>query len=489
MKLLKLYSILSLGILIFPLKANAQKTKPNLIIIHTDEHNFRTLGCYRDLLSEDQAFVWGKGVEVKTPNIDRIANEGAICNNFYASSPVCTPSRASFVSGNYPIKTGSYRNDIPMKDEVVTFAEVLSKEGYATSYLGKWHLDGDAKPGFAPKRKFGFNDNTYMFNRGHWKGLDDVNGKPALFGKYNPKTQKQTISLKKVTKENFTTDYLTTKTLEILERDKNKPFCIMVSIPDPHTPNTVRAPYDTMFSNLHFEKPKTLKTPLNEMPSWAGAKGKSLINELDQAKMQRYFGMVKCIDDNVGRILDFLDKNNLTDNTIVVFTSDHGDLLGEHHKNDKSNPYEASAKIPFVLRFPSKVKAGKVIRKAFTTADFTPTILGLMNAPSIKNTDGVDASTDFSSSKKEVVDGRITYMTASNQNWIASVSNRYKLVLSTKDKPWLIDLEKNPDEDINFYKNPDYKLIANEMQTELLKQAKQYNDPAFSKKKARFISK
>ncbi|QVY66597.1 sulfatase-like hydrolase/transferase [Polaribacter sp. Q13] len=489
MKLLKLYSILSLGILIFPLKSNAQKTKPNLIIIHTDEHNFRTLGCYRDILSEDQAFVWGKGVEVKTPNIDRIANEGAICNNFYASSPVCTPSRASFVSGNYPIKTGSYRNDIPMKDEVVTFAEVLSKEGYATSYLGKWHLDGDAKPGFAPKRKFGFNDNTYMFNRGHWKGLDDVEGKPAIYGKYDPKTQKQTLSVKKVTEENFTTDYLTTKTLEILERDKNKPFCIMVSIPDPHTPNTVRAPYDTMFSNLHFEKPKTLKTPLNEMPSWAGAKGKSLINELDQAKMQRYFGMVKCIDDNVGRILDFLDKNNLTDNTIVVFTSDHGDLLGEHHKNDKSNPYEASAKIPFVLRFPSKVKAGKVLRKAFTTADFTPTILGLMNAPSIKNTDGVDASTDFSSSKKEVVDGRITYMTASNQNWIASVSNRYKLVLSTKDKPWLIDLEKNPDEDINFYKNPAYKLIANEMQTELLKQAKQYNDPAFSKKKVRFISK
>ena len=98
MKLMKLYLALIVGILLLPEVSKAQEKKPNLIVIHTDEHNFRTLGCYRDQLTEDQAFVWGKGVEVKTPHIDRIANEGAICNNYYASSPVCTPSRASLVS-------------------------------------------------------------------------------------------------------------------------------------------------------------------------------------------------------------------------------------------------------------------------------------------------------------------------------------------------------------------------------------------------------
>ncbi|MCW2120310.1 sulfatase [Flavobacterium sp. 7A] len=481
------FSKILLSIVLFPLLSNAQNQKPNLIIIHTDEHNFRTLGCYRDILAEDQAFVWGKGIKVDTPNIDRLANEGSICNNFYASSPVCTPSRASLVSGKYPIATGSYRNDIPMKEEVITFAEVLRKQGYATSYLGKWHLNGDGKPEFSPKRQFGFDDNRYMFNRGHWKALDMKEGNPDVYGKYNAKTEQQFVDLKTITAENYTTDFLATKTLEILERDKNKPFCLMVSIPDPHTPNTVRPPYDTMYKDLKFEKPKTMLTPLEQMPSWAGLSEERAVSGLVQGEMQRYFGMVKCIDDNVGRILDFLDKNNLTKNTIVVFTSDHGDLMGEHHKHNKGNPYEASAKIPFVLRYPNKVKAGKVIRKALTTVDFTPTILGLMGAPQIKNTDGIDASADFTSAKKEVIDDRITYFTSANQSWMTAVTQRYKLVVSDKDKPWLIDLEKNPNEDINFYTDPAYKKTAEKLQTELLKQAKQYNDPAFSIHKKNFI--
>ncbi len=487
MKALKFLSIILSGLILFPQVLEGQKTKPNLIIIHTDEHNFRTLGCYRDILSEDQAFVWGQGVEVLTPNIDRIANEGALCNNYYASSPVCTPSRASLVSGKYPIATDAYRNNIPMNDKVVTFAQVLSKEGYSTSYLGKWHLDGDAKPGFTPERKFGFDDNRYMFNRGHWKALDDIDGKPALYGKYDPETQRQYVNLKEIGKENFTTDYLVTKTLEILERDKNGPFCLMLSIPDPHTPNTVRPPYDTMYEDLHFEKPKTLKTSIEEMPNWAGLSDDRLVYDLEQDKMQRYFGMVKCIDDNVGRILDFLDKNQLTENTIVVFTSDHGDLMGEHHKHNKGNPYEASAKIPFVLRYPKKIKAGKIIRRAYTTTDFTPTILGLMGSTQIKDVHGIDASGDFESHQKEVVDDRITYMTGSSQNWIAAVSNRYKLVLSVADHPWLIDLKVDPDEEINFYKHPEYKKIAEEFQAELLKQATKFKDPAFTINKKEFI--
>ncbi|WP_083634246.1 sulfatase-like hydrolase/transferase [Saccharicrinis aurantiacus] len=482
MNILKHFSALLFLSLLFPQLAKSQE-KPNLVIIYTDEHNFRTLGCYREQLSEDQAFVWGKGVEVKTPNIDRLAHEGSICNNFYASSPVCTPSRASFVSGKYPIATRSYRNDIPMYDDVQTFAEVLKESGYATSYIGKWHLDGDAKPGFEPARKFGFTDNRYMFNRGHWKALDDENGEPIIYGKYDAETQRQQVNLKKITDENFTTDYLTTKGLEVLERDKKGPFCLMLSIPDPHTPNTVRPPYDTMYENLFFEQPKTMQTPKDKMPKWAAVGGKSEAKELDQGKMQRYFGMVKCIDDNVGRILQFLDDNDLADNTIVLFTSDHGDLMGEHRKHNKGNPYEASAKVPFVLRYPNKVKSGKVINKAFTSTDFKPIILGLMDAKFTEETHGIDASSDFTSKKKVVTDDRITYMTSSAQSWIASLSNRYKLVLSTGSEPWLIDLQKDPNEEINFYKNPEYKEIAKKMQSELIRQAKLYKDPVFTSNK------
>jgi len=119
---------------------------PNLVIIHTDEHNFRTLGCYRDLMPKEQALVWGENAVVTTPHIDRIAAEGAICTSFYATTPVCSPSRSSFVSGRYPHNTPVYTNNIALDDGIVTFAEILRRKGYATGYAGKWHLDGSGKP-------------------------------------------------------------------------------------------------------------------------------------------------------------------------------------------------------------------------------------------------------------------------------------------------------------------------------------------------------
>ena len=371
-----------------------------------------------------------------------------------------------------------------MFDDVISFAEVLKNEGYSTSYLGKWHLDGHAKPGFAPERQFGFADNRYMFNRGHWKGIGEKeDGKPYLLGKYNEERQSQNVNLKEQPAENFTTDFLVNKTLEILERDKDKPFCIMVSIPDPHGPNSVRPPYDTMYEDMHFDKPKTMQSPVSEAPIWAGASGKNYVEELKQDQMQRYFGMVKCIDDNVGRILAFLDENKLSENTIIVFTSDHGDLMGEHHKHNKGNPFEGSAKIPFLLRYPAKVDAGKIIRKAYTTTDFAPTILNLMGVEPMKDIHGTDASADFLSSAEEIIDDRITYMTSTAQGWIASITYRYKYILSPTDGPWLIDLEEDPDEETNFYKDPKYKKVVEEMHAALIAQSNKYKDPIYDSKK------
>ena len=145
--------------------------KPNLLVIMTDEHNFRTLGCYRETLSPQQAFMWGKAV-VETPNIDSLAKNGAICTSFYATTPVCSPSRASFISGLYPQATPVVTNNIPLNDDVISFAELMKRQGYKTGFCGKWHLDGEGKPQWAPKRKFGFDDNRFMFNRGHWKKLE-----------------------------------------------------------------------------------------------------------------------------------------------------------------------------------------------------------------------------------------------------------------------------------------------------------------------------
>lgn len=239
----------------------------NVVVIHCDELNFRTLGCYRDLLPREQAYVWGDGVAVETPNLDWLARNGAICERFYVASPVCTPSRASFVSGCYPQNTGAIQNDIPMRDDVVTFAEVLRRRGYITGYAGKWHLDGPAKPGWAPNRKFGFEDNRYMFNRGHWKVLEDTPEGPRV--KARTAQGEPTYGLDGADSESYTTDFLTNKTIDFVKNHVGRPFCYMVSFPDPHGPNTVRPPYDTMFEHFDFQIPRTAQKKGEALPSWA----------------------------------------------------------------------------------------------------------------------------------------------------------------------------------------------------------------------------
>lgn len=451
-----------------------QSAKPNLIIIHTDEHSFRTLSCYQNIMTEDQAFIWGKGNNVTTPNIDALANQGAISTSYYASSPVCTPSRASLVTGLYPQATGAPKNGLHISEDIPTFATILRDKGYATSYVGKWHLAGHEKYTFGIKYKAGFEDNRYMMKGGHAPFYHVKEGEviSGLGEKAAAKKPKEEIV--------HHTDYFTDKTLEILERDKNKPFALMLSIPDPHTPDYARPPYNTMYEDMAVTAPKTMAAEYTAIkPSWAKGddKDKNEGKEFNKVALRQYFGMVKHIDDSVGRILTFLEDNNLTDNTIVVFTSDHGDMFFEHNRRNKGVPYEASSKIPFVIRYPNHIPAGKVINTAYTNVDFTPTILSLMNVKTDAKFHGLDTSEDFLSNQKVVDSDRITYFAKSGGWWVSAVNDRYKLVIDKKEKPYLFDLEKDPDELINFYYDKDYKDIAKMMQIELFKQLEKYDEP------------
>lgn len=456
--------------------------KPNLIIIHTDEHNFRTLSCYQKLMSEDQAFVWGKGNNSTTPNIDKLADQGAISTSYYASSPVCTPSRASLVSGLYPQATGAPKNGLHISEDIPTFATILRDQGYATSYVGKWHLAGHEKYSFGIKYKAGFEDNRYMMRGGHAPYYHVKNGE-VLKGLGNK-------AVKKYPKNEIVhaTDFFTDKTLDILERDKDKPFALMLSIPDPHTPDVARPPYDKMYADMNFEAPKTMAPEYVAIkPSWATDKGKNETIgkksfENDQKALVDYLGMVSHIDDSVGRILQFLEDNNLTKNTIVVFTSDHGDMFFEHNRRNKGVPYEASSRIPFVIRYPNKIPAGKVINTAYTNVDFTPTVLSLMDVKTDAKFHGLDTSEDFTNDKKVINSDRITYYAKSGGWWVTAVNDRYKLVIDKKETPYLFDLEKDPDELINFYKDPAYAGIAKMMQDELFKQLKKYDEPGLKAK-------
>ena len=352
---------------------NEQKKKPNILIIYTDQQSRSTLGSYGDKI-------------IKTNHINSLADEGAVLTNFYTNSAVCTPSRGCFLTGRYPHANGAYTNNKHFKPDEITWAMILKENGYDTGYSGKWHLDGAPKPGWAPARNMGFTDNRFMFNRGHWKKIEDVPGGTPKVSPYNVIGDEKT----------FTTDWLTDKTVDFIKQKRDKPFAYMVSIPDPHQPFTVRSPYDKMFKAEDMEIPQSFYPDKYKRPSWAKwmVSGKTI--EQKEAKLRKtkaqYFGEVKCIDDNVGRMIKALKETGQYDNTIVIFTTDHGEFMGEHGLMFKNKVLEGAYRLPFIVRWPGGVPKGKVIDNMVSTVDFQQTLLGLVGVKASGREQGRDAS-------------------------------------------------------------------------------------------------
>lgn len=459
----------------------APEKKPNLLVIHTDEQSFRTLSCYQKLLSPEQAFIWGKGNNSTTPNIDKLAEDGAICTSYYCSSPVSTPSRASMVTGLYPQVTGAPVNGMTMRDDLPTIGSILTENGYSTSYVGKWHLAGDEeKYGFGIEYNGGFTDNEFMMTAGHAPYFV----KDKKTGKLKGVNQ---AAVAKLPKDEYIhlTDFFTEKALDIMARDKDKPFCLYISIPDPHTPDYARPPYHDMYKDLNPQMPYTMTPEVaNNRPSWGkgGEKDKNEANVFKAEPLKQYFGMVKHIDDCVGQMVDYLKKNDLYDNTIIIFTSDHGDMFYEHNRMNKGVPYEASARIPFVISYPKAIPAGKVINKAHVNTDMTPTLLGLMGVKTNAKFHGEDKSADFVSKSKTVDGDCLVHFADCGGFWVSVADDRYKLVVTKGEKPWLIDLEKDPYEIKNYFNDPKYAKIAKRMIAQLKKDLVEYKSPALEKK-------
>ena len=452
---------------------------PNLLVIQTDEHNFRTLGCYRATLPAAQAFPWGEGSVVETPHLDSLARGGALCTSFYATSPVCSPSRGAFVSGRYPQNTPVVANDVPLAGDIVTFAEILRRRGYATGYAGKWHLDGKAKPGWEPARDFGFTDHRYMFNRGHWKQLALTPGGPVV--KTRDKKGLPSYEVQGADATSFTTDFLADRAVEFIAAHAAEPFCYMVSFPDPHGPDTVRPPYDEMFAEQTHRPPASFAVTAEDAPSWAPPQGKF-------QDMGKYYGMVKCIDDNVGKILAALRAEGVLDHTIVVFTADHGDLRGEHHRQNKGVPFEASAKVPFLVQAPGRIPPGTLVHEALGSVDFLPTILALMAVETAELEEGRDASALLRNghAPTEWVDVAFLRQPGrSAEGWLAAVSDRYKLVVDPVERPWLFDLEADPDELVNRFGDPALRATEAALARLLLAYGTNHGDPYAAHPKVR----
>lgn len=456
-------------------RATPQVENPNLLIMITDEHSLRTLSIYKDLLIErglaERANPWGVIDGFNTPHIDRIGHEGAVFTSMYASAPSCAPSRSSMFTGNFSHTAGVPKNGLGIAEDSQTIAKVLRTAGYKTGYAGKWHLEeGDPQPGWSPKTSFhGFDDNRYMFNSGHYKQLGfEQDGKTGCVPIKNGMKAVQSANEK-----TYTTDWLTDRALEFIEDNKANPFLYVLSIPDPHTPDIVRAPYDTMFDPAAFHMPASFSTTAmrdDSYPFWIREKQRlpegTTADSMKPAVAQ-YHGMVKCIDNNIGRILRKLEAEGILDNTIVVFSADHGEMFGEFGHENKGIPYEGSACIPFVIRYPKLITAGTVVDKAANTTDWMDTFLSLMNVDSFdpETTEGRNVAPVLTGH----ADGFEDLTVSRFGTWAAAITDRYKLIFDTSNtRPWLIDLESNPEETKNYIDEPSHQAIARTLAQELL---------------------
>ncbi len=413
--------------------------QPNLLVIHTDQQSCWTLGCYG-------------GTVVDTPHIDRLAAEGARFGNFFTNSALCTPSRGCFLTGRYPTRHGAYANNIPLHRDEITFAEVLRRAGYRTGYVGKWHLDGDPRPGWVhPERSMGFEDARYMFNRGHWKKIEDF----PMKKKDQPVVYPYSVI---GDEETYATDWLTGKTLEFLDADDDRPFCHMLSLPDPHDPVHVRPPYDRLFDPEKMPLPRTFRP--EALPDWAQAlQAESPFGTAQpdrEARLRRflalYYGEVKLIDDSVGRILARLEEKGALDRTIVVFTTDHGEYAGEHGLRAKNLLYETAYRIPLVIRWPGGIRAGARIDRVFGAVDFQPTILGLMGVAACGREDGRDGSALLRGEPVAWEDA--AYLHHCSHTRAGIFTERYELALVRDGDSILFDRVHDPDQVRNLYRDP-----------------------------------
>ena len=438
-----------------------QDKRPNLLIIHTDQLSCWALSIYAKQLTKTPNY--GK-ILVETPHIDSIGRDGAILHNFFTNSAVCTPSRGCLVTGRYPHAHGAYRNNIEMSRDGMTIAHILQRNGYETGYAGKWHLDGTPKPGWVkPERSMGFADCRFMFNRGHWKKIvDQPDGNPKALP-YKAIGDEKT----------FTTDWLADKTIEFVEKRRDRAFFYMVSIPDPHGPFTVREPYMGMYDPKDMTVPNTFK----ESPAGKRGTSRRTAGQMQKSKAH-YCGLVKCIDFNVGRILRSLKEQRILDDTIIVFTTDHGEYMGEHGLYGKNQWYRTAYQIPFLVRWPKKIRPGTLIDRFVTNVDVQQTLLGLMEVEPCGREQGRDASALLRGEKVEWVNEAMIHHSSLASAGI--FTPKYELVLKAEGDHMLFDRVSDPEQTKNLYDNSEYKKVVNELTRRIIQHNIKVDSPAVS---------
>lgn len=495
---------LCLGLLITHV-ANADSQRPNILFIMSDDHACNAISAYGGRLAE----------VAPTPNIDRLANEGIRLNRCFVTNSICTPSRAVILSGQHSHLNGvKTLNDAFPGPESGTpnVAEILRQSGYETALIGKWHLRS------AP---WGFNYWKVGPGQGIYHDPIFVSSEDSVTYQSRPPKGAQRLS-------GYYTDLITDFAIDWLDqRESSKPFFLMlhhkaphgkwepakrhrdylsdVTIPEPetlwedfsHRSSATREMGTSITSRLHPRR--TMVTDVQK-PDWpAGsinldgmserAKGKAAY----QKYLHDYLGCVKAVDENVGRVLDYLDDHDLAENTLVIYTSDQGMFLGEHDYFDKRWIYEECLRMPFLARLPGSIPAGSVNdQELCSNLDFAQTLLDYANCSDVKQIDEMQGS-----SLRGILSGKTPdkwrdavyyryWMHLAHHHIPAHYglrTDRYKLVFfyalpldanlgkgqyGPTTPGWeLYDLQSDPHEVNNVYGKPGYEEVTRELKIQL----------------------
>lgn len=342
--------------------------KPNIVFVFADQWRY-------------QAFGYTGNKDVQTPNIDSFAGRSANLCNTVSGCPVCSPYRASLLTGQNPLTHGVIVNDVPVKDSGKGFGTIFKEQGYETAYIGKWHINGYGREAVIPKkRRFGFDywkvlecSHSY-FNSPYY---DQDSDELSFWDGYDAHAQTRDAIA-----------YMEDKRQENLKSGENKPFLLCLSWGPPHAPPPYlwNSPYDQFPKELEgLYEPDNL-TVRENVPG--------VISEQGRKALEGYYSHCTALDQSFGELRNYLENSGLEKDTLFIFTSDHGDMLGSHGLWKKQVPFEESIRIPFLLKGPDSlgVKAGKYEKAVLEAQDVLPTILGLLKAPKPLTLEGRDYS-------------------------------------------------------------------------------------------------
>jgi len=480
--------------------------RPNIIYIMSDDHAAPAISAYKGFLS---------GV-AKTPNIDRLAKEGMIFKNCFCTNSICTPSRAVLLTGKHSHKNGVLTLDDVFDGGQQTFPKLLQKAGYYTGMIGKWHLK---------TQPTGFDYYNVLPGQGlYFDPILNEKGMPWWDDEEDPEVEGS--GGKRY--EGYVTDVITDLALDFLKDcPKNKPFCLLYHHKAPHDMWEFDDKHAHLYKDIDIPEPDNLFDDYKnrseaikrttekigmEETLWlhetqgdqfegVGEKLENLPPRERKKKAYQYYikAYLRCvasIDDNIGRVLDYLDRSGLAENTIVAYTSDQGFFLGEHGLFDKRFMYEESLRIPLVVRYPREIKARSVNEDITTNLDFAETFLDYAGVPIPKDMQGRSlrpllngtAPADWPTSMYYRYWMHLPHFRVAAHFGVRT--KRYKLIyfygrgmgaagaVNKRTPPeWeLFDLKKDPREMNNVYDDPGYADTVKELKTELIRLRAKYED-------------